>query len=293
MNQAIQVNQTALEGVLENFFNLTHIHVTFWDHDMKRVIGTSGHSNSDFCLSLQQHVELVGRCKDCEQIELEAAACSARLHCFHCHAGMNEFIVPVLYENRVLGYFMYGQSRLKGYPDDKNARIGIYQEFHLDAEDMERKYEKLPVHTYEFMESAGHMLETLAKYAFLSEIIKTQNLSLTENIQNYIQRNYANHITVQTLCDALYVSRSTVSHVLHRELHTTFTELLTDVRLKKVRELLAAPVSIDLIANETGFLSANYMSRVFKRHTGMTPSQYRKRVMNAKDDQNLITSVEP
>lgn len=282
MNNAIQVDRVALEEVLENFFSLTHIHVTFWDYDMKCVIGASGHSNSDFCVSLQRHAGLLNRCKNCEQEELEAATHSGRLHCFHCHAGMNEFIVPVLYENRVLGCFMYGQSRLKEYPDDKSARISIYQEFHLDMEDLERKYAKLPLRTYEFMESAGRMLETLAKYAFLSEIIKAQNLSLTERIQNYIQRNYATRITVQTMCDALYVSRSTVCHVLHRELHTTFTDLLTATRLKKVRELLATPVSIDCIANETGYLSANYMSRVFKRCEGMTPSQYRKMVMGGK-----------
>ena len=38
----------------------------------------------------------------------------------------------------------------------------------------------------------------------------------------------------------------------------------------------------DCIANETGYLSANYMSRVFKRYEGMTPSQYRKMVMGGK-----------
>ena len=53
MNNAIQVDRVALEEVLENFFSLTHIHVTFWDYDMKCVIGASGHSNSDFCVSLQ------------------------------------------------------------------------------------------------------------------------------------------------------------------------------------------------------------------------------------------------
>ena len=34
MNNAIQVDRVALEEVLENFFSLTHIHVTFWDYDM-------------------------------------------------------------------------------------------------------------------------------------------------------------------------------------------------------------------------------------------------------------------
>ncbi len=114
MNNAIQVDRVALEEVLENFFSLTHIHVTFWDYDMKCVIGASGHSNSDFCVSLQRHAGLLNRCKNCEQEELEAATHSGRLHCFHCHAGMNEFIVPVLYENRVLGCFMYRQSPAEG-----------------------------------------------------------------------------------------------------------------------------------------------------------------------------------
>lgn len=275
--RTIRVDKEALENVLETLYGLTNIQVTFWDYDMKCVMGSSVHSNSEYCTSLQRHVELLNRCKECERLELEAATEGGnRLHCFHCHAGMNEFIAPVLYEDQILGYFMYGQARVEGFPDDKSARVRIYREFGLDAEEMERKYALLPVRSYDYMESVGRMLGTLAKYAFLSEIIQRQNLSLRENILNYIQRNYSSHITLQSLCDTLYVSRSTASHVLHREMNTTFTDLLTQVRLKKTKELLMTSASMDRIASETGFGSANYMSRVFKRHEGITPSQYRR-----------------
>lgn len=281
--KTIHVDRKALENVLETLYDLTKIQVTFWDYDLKHVISSTVHSNSEFCVSIQQHVGLLNRCRECEQRELEAATAGGnKLHCFHCHAGMNEFIAPVIYEDQILGYFMYGQSRVEGFLDDKSARNRIYREFNLDAEDMERKYAMLPVRSYEYMESVGRMLETLAKYAFLSEIIRTQNLSLTDNIQNYIRRNYSDRITLQTLCETLYVSRSTVSHVLHRELNTTFTDLLTQVRLRKAKELLMTSASMDRIANETGFLSANYMSRVFKRCEGITPSQYRKIITEAK-----------
>lgn len=275
--KTIRVDRKALVNVLENLYGITKIQVTFWDYDMKRVIGSTVHSNSEYCVSIQQHAGLLNRCRECEQRELEAATEEGnKLHCFHCHAGMNEFIAPVMYEDQVLGYFMYGQSRVEGFPDDKNARDRIYREFDLDAEEMERKYALLPLRTYDYMESVGRMLETLAKYAFLSEIIQTQNMSLIDNIQDYIRKNYSGHITLQTLCDALYVSRSTVSHALQRELNTTFTDLLTQIRLKKTKELLVTPHSMERIASEVGFLSANYMSRVFKRHEGMTPSQYRR-----------------
>ena len=50
-------------------------------------------------------------------------------------------------------------------------------------------------------------------------------------------------------------------------------------RLEKVKRMLATPAGMDRIASESGFLSANYMSRIFKRYTGLTPTQYRRQQM--------------
>ncbi len=48
------------------------------------------------------------------------------------------------------------------------------------------------------------------------------------------------------------------------------------LKIKLARELLVAPkVAINEITEQCGFEDANYFTRFFRQHTGMTPTQYR------------------
>ncbi len=48
--------------------------------------------------------------------------------------------------------------------------------------------------------------------------------------------------------------------------------------LEARRRLIYVPASVASIAYELGFQDPAYFSRVFKRHTGMTPKQFRLQV---------------
>ncbi len=59
-----------------------------------------------------------------------------------------------------------------------------------------------------------------------------------------------------------------------------FNEYLTQIRLRKSEILLLSPEnSINEIADMCGFSSSNYFGDIFKKHTGLSPSQYRKKHM--------------
>lgn len=46
--------------------------------------------------------------------------------------------------------------------------------------------------------------------------------------------------------------------------------------LEARRKLTYVPASVSSIAYELGYQDAAYFSRAFKRHSGMTPTQFRK-----------------
>ena len=69
------------------------------------------------------------------------------------------------------------------------------------------------------------------------------------------------------------------SEILNRGLQTTFYDLINRYRVSKAQELLLAPGSAQFnllgIAMESGFKSKSVFNDVFKKSTGMTPSQFR------------------
>ncbi|RKN86295.1 helix-turn-helix domain-containing protein [Paenibacillus ginsengarvi] len=57
----------------------------------------------------------------------------------------------------------------------------------------------------------------------------------------------------------------------------TPSQFLTDLRLEKARQLLLeTTMTLDQISEYIGYQNAYYLSHIFKKHTGVTPSSFRK-----------------
>lgn len=51
------------------------------------------------------------------------------------------------------------------------------------------------------------------------------------------------------------------------------------LKIEEAKRLLRENVSPTVTANRLGFESATYFTKVFKRYTGKTPSEYKKTVL--------------
>ena len=69
-----------------------------------------------------------------------------------------------------------------------------------------------------------------------------------------------------------------VTQVLNQDLQTSFYEFITKHRIQEVMQQLAEPSTKTImeIALAAGFNSKSTFNTAFKKHTGVTPSVYRK-----------------
>ncbi|MEI8037018.1 MAG: XylR family transcriptional regulator [Verrucomicrobiota bacterium] len=93
-----------------------------------------------------------------------------------------------------------------------------------------------------------------------------------------IIRNQNDHkASVEQICQAAGVSRSTLDHLFLEHLGRTVAEEITRVHLQRGQHLLRnSNLTLAAIAERCGFASATYFCRFFKRGTGQTPDAYRK-----------------
>ena len=97
-------------------------------------------------------------------------------------------------------------------------------------------------------------------------------------ILNFINNNYPNSLlSLEDVAKELGYSVSYVSLILKRN-NTTFTKYLTDVRMEKAKALLLdTDKKLLSIANEVGYDDPYYFSHCFKKNTGISPQEYRKK----------------
>ena len=120
-------------------------------------------------------------------------------------------------------------------------------------------------------------------YELLSLLEQPKNTGHTRSYQNvmkakaYIDANYVNPITVETLADSLEINRSYFSTTFKREIGKSPQQYLVDVRLSKAAELMTEQgYSASAAALSSGYTDIFNFSKMFKRKYGLSPTAYAK-----------------
>ena len=98
-----------------------------------------------------------------------------------------------------------------------------------------------------------------------------------EKIKSYIHQHYAESISINDIANNFGIKRRYLTTVFQRYLGTSPIEYLTACRIHKAQELLSfTEKQILEISKSVGYTDNLYFSRVFKKKTGMSPTEYRK-----------------
>lgn len=113
----------------------------------------------------------------------------------------------------------------------------------------------------------------------------SQDRVRVHQIQNYIQANYQNQISLNDLADKLYLSNAYLSKYIKKHLGLTFMEYLNNVRLfHAVDELLYTNKSMTHIALDNGFPTSAAFNKAFRDIHGVAPNTYRKKMQKAPQE---------
>lgn len=103
------------------------------------------------------------------------------------------------------------------------------------------------------------------------------NPGMMSKVINEIQENYTGVISLSGLAEKYGVSSGYLSAQLKQELGLSFSEYITSKRIQRAKELLRdETLSVEVIAEMTGYNDYFYFTKVFKKTTGISPSKYRK-----------------
>ena len=92
----------------------------------------------------------------------------------------------------------------------------------------------------------------------------------------YMQKHYAEKLTLQDVSDACYVSQWHLSKLMNRHTGKSFYDILNTLRIRAAKDLLKDPgLRISDIGEMVGYADTAHFAKVFKKLVGMSANEYR------------------
>lgn len=114
--------------------------------------------------------------------------------------------------------------------------------------------------------------------------IPNDDLDAVISVSNYINDHYATDIKMKFLSQIACMSQAKLKYIFKHVYHMSIQQYIVTRRITHAEHLLRdTKIPIAQIAEMVGYKYISSLSDMFRQHTGMKPSEYRKKMQNGTD----------
>lgn len=142
-------------------------------------------------------------------------------------------------------------------------------------------------------------IEAMQSLSMADEMIQEMMESYSQLVRRHSQRNYTRNVraainylqfhlseselSLSRIAKELGVNASYLSQQFNRETGKRLTEYLAELRVEEAKRLLRSfdTMTVGSVAAAVGYNDVNYFSRIFRKYTGRTPTEFRSERENA------------
>jgi AraC-like DNA-binding protein len=201
---------------------------------------------------------------------------------YRCHAGLHESVMPILVDQKLLGYAMIGQFRMGNAGEEKTAispdLLAQAKKAGIEAEALREAYLKLPVHNESLTQNMVNLFAALINFIVLGDYINARQPGLAEKISHWIDDHLSEPIMLDDAASAMGYSRSTVCHTIKKRFGVSFKQLCILKRIQRFENIIAGSpaLTIGQAALKVGYDDPLYFSRIYKKTRLIAPTTYIK-----------------
>jgi len=222
---------------------------------------------------------LCGMCDESKFLEARRDGHALR---YRCHAGLREFVIPVIRDGQTIALLQCGQvhDRAPSAAEWKEARRSLVSAG-IRAPALRTLYQRnrvlSPSRQDDLLELLALVADRLA-YANEREVKKApgQTQAALGRAMTYIEAHLSDRLTVDAIAHAAGLSSRSLMRLFRKQVAASVVDFILRRRIARARQLLrqGGPTCAE-IAFECGFGSVQHFNRIFRRFENASPTQWR------------------
>ena len=117
----------------------------------------------------------------------------------------------------------------------------------------------------------------------LNKVPNQNRVQIINAILSVLTANLNQNVSLETICKSTGFSRSYLERIFFEEMNCGIKQYFAQMKMERAKELISEQVyTFTEISAMLGFNSIHYFSRIFKKETGMTPTEYRSSILAKK-----------
>ncbi len=274
---SIVFNSEKLRRLLSDLYLISGIQTDIYDKTGRDIRVSDGHT--DFCRLINASPEGHRRCVECDCRAVKACAEHRSGYSYRCHAGLNEEILPILFEGEPVAFLAFGQfTDDRPYPEQWEFTSCAISWYDGDLAELRDAFFRLQRVSTAKRHAYKEILEIIALYVCAEGIIMTTEPSDQQRLKMYIDEKYAEKLSLAKICKDLNMGSTKVCALAKKiSGDGSVVKMITARRIAEAKTLLLnSSMTVSRIAGRVGFSDYNYFTSVFKKTVGVTPTEYRR-----------------
>ena len=270
----INYDTEKINALMEDFYHATDINMNLLKADFSYVGGREHRENNCYCMAVQSTKTGAKGCKCSDERLLKECKRTKKMQMHICHAGLCDVAAPLLYDDVIIGYIIFGEMKAD---TDFSEFKGYISSLGLDVTEMEKYYADILPFEESKIQSISNIASMLGKYILFENMLRPDFNRSIQKAVAFINENLSEDLSIRNISQNIHVSKSVLYKSFRGCFHCTVGEYINARRVEKSMEMLKKTnLSIEEISQKVGFASAAYYSKIFKKIKGEPPLKYKK-----------------
>ncbi|MBN2581970.1 MAG: PocR ligand-binding domain-containing protein [Planctomycetes bacterium] len=267
--------QPQVQNILDDLGALFGVRATFLSPAMEELRVGQQRAICPYCRKIQQDLGQLAACVAGDRAHCEQSARRRQVVSYRCHAGLNEAVAPITVDDLLVGFVMIGQFRLAARPPQSVLRS--WRKAGRPERQLLRVFSAVPLLEVERMNHVIRIFDLLVQFIVRQHLVGIQGRGIVNSLLLHMTERPEQSLSLDEAAALVHRSPSTVSHQFHRTFGQSFKRTQIELRLRKAEQYLRRnpEMQVAAVAAMVGYSNTHYFSRLFRKHRGMSPTQYR------------------